>query len=93
MGDDQVHWFSILNSLVIVLLLSGIVAMIMVRTLRRDLAEYNSIEEKVRPHRSPHPAAPPRTPTSTPRSLGTPQPSPEASPHRNPHPAPTLTLT
>lgn len=42
----QVHWFSILNSLVIVLLLSGIVAMIMVRTLRRDLAEYNSAEEK-----------------------------------------------
>ena len=30
MGDDQVHWFSILNSLVIVFLLSGIVAMIMV---------------------------------------------------------------
>eukprot|EP00308_Calcidiscus_leptoporus_P021395 CAMPEP_0119373146 /NCGR_PEP_ID=MMETSP1334-20130426/23659_1 /TAXON_ID=127549 /ORGANISM="Calcidiscus leptoporus, Strain RCC1130" /LENGTH=626 /DNA_ID=CAMNT_0007390823 /DNA_START=79 /DNA_END=1959 /DNA_ORIENTATION=+ len=46
MGDDQVHWFSILNSLVIVLLLSGIVAMIMVRTLRRDLQEYNSVEEK-----------------------------------------------
>ena len=46
MGDDQVHWFSILNSLVIVFLLSGIVAMIMVRTLRRDLAEYNSVEEK-----------------------------------------------
>merc|ERR1719217_1397850 len=46
MGDDQVHWFSILNSLVIVFLLSGIVAMIMVRTLRRDLAEYNSAEEK-----------------------------------------------
>ena len=46
MGDDQVHWFSILNSLVIVLPLSGIVAMIMVRTLRRDLAEYNSAEEK-----------------------------------------------
>lgn len=40
------HWFSILNSLVIVFLLSGIVAMIMVRTLRRDLAEYNSVEEK-----------------------------------------------
>ena len=46
MGDDQIHWFSILNSLVIVFLLSGIVAMIMVRTLRRDLAEYNSAEEK-----------------------------------------------
>jgi transmembrane 9 superfamily protein 2/4 len=37
MGDDQVHWFSIINSLAIVLLLTGIVAMIMMRTLRRDL--------------------------------------------------------
>ena len=37
MGDDQIHWFSILNSLAIVLLLTGIVAMIMMRTLRRDL--------------------------------------------------------
>jgi len=46
MGDDQIHWFSILNSLAIVLLLTGIVAMIMMRTLRRDLNRYNSIEEK-----------------------------------------------
>jgi len=46
MGDDQIHWFSILNSLAIVLLLSGIVAMIMMRTLRRDLNRYNSVEEK-----------------------------------------------
>ena len=38
MGDDQIHWFSILNSLAIVLLLTGIVAMIMMRTLRRDLS-------------------------------------------------------
>ena len=36
MGDDQIHWFSIINSLAIVLLLTGIVAMIMMRTLRRD---------------------------------------------------------
>ena len=36
MGDDQIHWFSILNSLAIVLLLTGIVAMITTRTLRRD---------------------------------------------------------
>ena len=35
MGDDQIHWFSIINSLAIVLLLTGIVAMIMMRTLRR----------------------------------------------------------
>jgi len=38
MGDDQIHWFSILNSLAIVLLLSGIVAMIMMRTLVRPVA-------------------------------------------------------
>ena len=42
MGDDQIHWFSILNSLAIVLLLTGIVSMIMMRTLRRDLSRYNS---------------------------------------------------
>ena len=36
MGDDQIHWFSIINSLAIVLLLTGIVAMIMMRTLGRD---------------------------------------------------------
>ena len=32
----QVHWFSILNSFMIVLFLSGLIAMIMIRTLRRD---------------------------------------------------------
>ncbi|XP_065842965.1 transmembrane 9 superfamily member 4-like [Oscarella lobularis] len=45
MGDVQIHWFSIVNSLVIVLFLSGIVAMIMVRTLRRDIAQYNRDED------------------------------------------------
>jgi len=46
MGDDQIHWFSILNSLAIVLLLTGIVAMIMMRTLRRDLNRYNAEEKE-----------------------------------------------
>ena len=46
MGDDQIHWFSILNSLAIVLLLSGIVAMIMMRTLRRDFNRYNAEEKE-----------------------------------------------
>ena len=36
MGDEQIHWFSIINSLMIVLFLSGMVAMIMMRTLHRD---------------------------------------------------------
>lgn len=46
MGDDQIHWFSILNSLAIVLLLTGIVAMIMMRTLRRDLNRYNEQDKE-----------------------------------------------
>ncbi|KAF8407271.1 hypothetical protein HHK36_006398 [Tetracentron sinense] len=41
---DQIHWFSIVNSLMIVLFLSGMVAMIMLRTLYRDISKYNQLE-------------------------------------------------
>ncbi|KAK4768852.1 hypothetical protein SAY86_027002 [Trapa natans] len=44
MSDDQIHWFSIVNSLMIVLFLSGMVAMIMLRTLYRDISKYNDLE-------------------------------------------------
>jgi len=44
MGDEQIHWFSIINSLMIVLFLSGMVAMIMMRTLHRDFNRYNATE-------------------------------------------------
>ncbi|PSN36234.1 Transmembrane 9 superfamily member 4 [Blattella germanica] len=44
MSDVQIHWFSIINSLVVVFFLSGILTMIMVRTLRRDIARYNADE-------------------------------------------------
>eukprot|EP00252_Welwitschia_mirabilis_P005187 TRINITY_DN1567_c0_g1_i1.p1 TRINITY_DN1567_c0_g1~~TRINITY_DN1567_c0_g1_i1.p1 ORF type:complete len:644 (+),score=75.82 TRINITY_DN1567_c0_g1_i1:60-1991(+) len=44
MTDDQIHWFSIINSLMIVLFLSGMVAMIMMRTLYRDISKYNQLE-------------------------------------------------
>jgi len=44
MTDDQIHWFSIINSLMIVLFLTGMVAMIMMRTLRRDISQYNELE-------------------------------------------------
>eukprot|EP00505_MAST-04D_sp_SCG-Rhode-Island_P001055 Stramenopile-MAST_4_protein_1055 len=46
---DDVHWFSIVNSLLIVLFLTMMVGMIMMRTLYRDLARYNRVatdEEK-----------------------------------------------
>lgn len=45
MTDDQIHWFSIVNSAMIVLFLSGMVAMIMMRTLRSDIAKYNALDQ------------------------------------------------
>ncbi|XP_057506326.1 transmembrane 9 superfamily member 7-like [Actinidia eriantha] len=44
MNDDQIHWFSIINSLMIVLFLSAMVAMIMIRTVYRDITKYNQLE-------------------------------------------------
>uniref|UniRef100_A0A8D3DE11 Transmembrane 9 superfamily member n=1 Tax=Scophthalmus maximus TaxID=52904 RepID=A0A8D3DE11_SCOMX len=41
MPHTNIQWFSIMNSLVIVLFLSGMVAMIMLRTLHKDIARYN----------------------------------------------------
>ena len=45
MADTQIHWFSIINSVVVVFFLSGIITMIIIRTLRRDIAKYNMAEE------------------------------------------------
>ncbi|KAG5189977.1 EMP/nonaspanin domain family protein [Tribonema minus] len=41
---DQIHWFSITNSSLIVLFLTALVAMIMLRALRSDIARYNAAE-------------------------------------------------
>ena len=41
MQDGEIQWFQILNSLVIVLFMSGMIAMILLRTLHRDIARYN----------------------------------------------------
>jgi hypothetical protein len=43
MPNTNIQWFSILNSLVIVLFLSGMVAMILLRTLHKDIARYNQV--------------------------------------------------
>ncbi|PIK37278.1 putative transmembrane 9 superfamily member 4-like [Apostichopus japonicus] len=45
MSDVQIHWFSIINSMVVVFFLAGILTMIMIRTLRRDIARYNKDED------------------------------------------------
>lgn len=44
MNDSQIHWFSIINSLMIVLFLTGMVAMIMMRTLHADFRRYREME-------------------------------------------------
>lgn len=41
--NDEIHYFSIVNSLMIVLFLTGVVAMIMLRTLRKDISTYNEL--------------------------------------------------
>lgn len=44
MPHTNIQWFSIMNSLVIVLFLSGMVAMILLRTLHKDIARYNQMD-------------------------------------------------
>lgn len=48
MSDVKIHWFSIVNSLVVIFFLAGILSMILVRSLRRDIAKYNREDEPVR---------------------------------------------
>ena len=42
--DDDLHYFSIVNSLMIVLFLTGAISTIMIRTLRKDIAVYNEMD-------------------------------------------------
>ncbi|KAL1918138.1 uncharacterized protein VTP21DRAFT_3404 [Calcarisporiella thermophila] len=42
--DQKIHWFSLVNSILIVLFLTGMVAMILLRALHKDIARYNSAE-------------------------------------------------
>lgn len=39
-GLLQIHWFSIFNSFMMVIFLTGLVSMILMRTLRNDYAKY-----------------------------------------------------
>ncbi|KAK9249571.1 Endomembrane protein 70-domain-containing protein [Lipomyces tetrasporus] len=42
--DPKIHWFSLINSSIIVIFLTGMVAMILVRTLHKDIARYNQLD-------------------------------------------------
>lgn len=46
-ADPEIHWFSIINSFMIVLFLSGMVGMIMMRTLSADFIQYNRQDEEI----------------------------------------------
>ncbi|KAI9704603.1 MAG: hypothetical protein M1820_005516 [Bogoriella megaspora] len=43
--DPKIHWFSLINSAVIVIFLIGMVSTILVRTLRKDIARYNRLDQ------------------------------------------------
>lgn len=38
---EQIHWFSLVNSFMLVVFLVAVVAVILMRTLRKDLARYS----------------------------------------------------
>ncbi|KAG0201091.1 Transmembrane 9 super member 4 [Mortierella sp. GBA30] len=44
--DAQVHWYSIVNSIVIILFLTGLVAIVIMKTLKKDITIYNEEEMK-----------------------------------------------
>uniref|UniRef100_A0A453PX28 Transmembrane 9 superfamily member n=1 Tax=Aegilops tauschii subsp. strangulata TaxID=200361 RepID=A0A453PX28_AEGTS len=46
MEGAKVHWFSILNSLMVIAFLAGIVFVILLRTVRRDLTRYEELDSE-----------------------------------------------
>ncbi|GFY80797.1 endomembrane protein 70 protein family [Actinidia rufa] len=46
MEGAKVHWFSILNSLMVITFLAGIVLVILLRTVRRDLTRYEELDKE-----------------------------------------------
>ncbi|PVI02187.1 hypothetical protein DM02DRAFT_613152 [Periconia macrospinosa] len=43
--DPKIHWFSLINSAIIVIFLIGMVSTILVRTLKKDIARYNRLDQ------------------------------------------------
>ncbi|TGZ78117.1 hypothetical protein EX30DRAFT_322824 [Ascodesmis nigricans] len=42
--EPSIHWFSLVNSAIIVVFLTGMVAMVVVRALKKDIQRYNSFD-------------------------------------------------
>jgi transmembrane 9 superfamily protein 2/4 len=45
--EPKIHWFNLINSVVIAVFLTTMVAMILLRALHRDISRYNQIEATV----------------------------------------------
>lgn len=43
----QVHWFGLVNAFLVVLILVAVVAVILLRTLRKDLARYAAADDEL----------------------------------------------
>jgi len=70
---SKIHWLAIVNSLIICGLLTGIVLMILARTIRTDIKGYKEIsaeDGKPRPKRKGKAVGRPRTPKSGEKGLG-----------------------
>lgn len=52
-GRAQIHWFSIINSCVTVLLLTGFLATILMRVLKNDFVRFGNDEETGAPPAPP----------------------------------------
>ncbi|TPX75140.1 hypothetical protein CcCBS67573_g03604 [Chytriomyces confervae] len=48
-SEPRIHWFSLINSVVIVLFLSGMVGMILIRALHKDIMRYNQMDSQEDP--------------------------------------------
>lgn len=46
--DESVHWYSIVNSLVVMIFLTGMVAIIFMKTLNKDIGTLYSSEEEMK---------------------------------------------
>merc|ERR1712087_793043 len=44
--EHQIHWFSLFNSFMMVIFLVGLVSMILLRTLRKDYAQFGSSRDE-----------------------------------------------
>lgn len=45
--DAQIHWFAIINSFIILIFITSMVAVIIMRTLNRDISMYNDEDIEV----------------------------------------------